>query len=525
MYFGENSYGIKSAAERFFQTTDPTTGQVRGKELSELGIGDAALLAGAINSPTANDPFTSPDNAKLRRSLVLKAEVKQGYITQAEADAADQEPLPTVRPPAELRPDNYLVAEVQQRLLDDPRMGATADTRKNNLLKGGLKITTTFDSVMQAKAQAAVEAKRPSQDPAFDAALVAIDPSTGAVRAMVGGPGFSGSQYNIATHEPGRQPGSTFKMITLAAAFANGYSPEDQVDETDPCSVKQFGAAETRNAEPGEGIATIRSATAGSVNCAFVRISNSVGQDKVIDMAHKMGIEQNTLISILTLTLGTIEATPLEMATVSATIASGGIHREPYFVQKVVTPTGQVLIDEASHPGVRVMDESVAACEANLLRGVVTGGTGTAARLNDQTVAGKTGTTDNKSDAWFVGFTRQLATSVWWGRSENNKPGAGYGGVSAAPIFKEFMDSALEGQPDLGLPAPGPVCSRPGLYVNPDGGRSTEPIVPPEVTIATPGATPGSGNDPNTHTTRVGTVPFNSSTTTTVAGPTTTKKP
>ncbi len=504
VYFGQNSYGILSAAERFFQIADPATGQVRGKQMSELTLGEAALLAGVINTPAFNDPFDYPDRARLRRALVLKAEVSEGYITQVEADAANQEPLPTVRPPAELRPLDYLVAEVQQRLLNDPRMGATPEERKDNLLRGGLKITTTFDSVMQEQARAAAVAKKPSNDPAFDVSIVAIDPATGAVRAMVGGPDFANAQYNVATHKPGRQPGSTWKIITLAAALQYGYSPQDIVDGDGPCSVpKVFPNPQdvTRNYEGGGGVGSIRTATAASTNCAFVRLSTSVGQDRVIDMATKMGLKPWSLLTKhLTLSLGTVEAPPLEMASVAATVAAGGVYHEPYFVQKVVTPAGKVLIDESAHAGVRAMDEAVAACTADVLRGVVTGGTGTAARLAGQTAAGKTGTTDAGGDAWFVGFTRQLATSVWYGRRASNRGGAGTGGVSSAPIFKEFMDSALEGQPDLGLPAPGPVCARPGQFVNADGGRSAEPIQEPGVVVVTPTTTPAGGGGATTTT-------------------------
>ena len=207
---------------------------------------------------------------------------------------------------------------------------------------------------------------------------MSIDPQTGAVKAMVGGPDFTDSQYNIATHDPGRQPGSTWKVITLAGALANGYSPNDSVDGSAPCSVpSHFGNLTTTNAEGGGGgEESLWGATAGSINCAFVRLSTSVGQDKLIDLAHKMGIAQTRPTQgdkILTLSIGSIEATPLEMATVMATIASGGIHHTPYVVQKVVGPDGKVLIDESANTGDRVLDADVANCEQNVLRGVVTG--------------------------------------------------------------------------------------------------------------------------------------------------------
>jgi penicillin-binding protein 1A len=486
IYFGSGSYGIKAAAARFFVAPSPAWPFVRGKQMSELTIGEAALLAGVISNPEGDSPFAHPDRAIRRRADVLRSEVEEHYITQAQADAANNEPLPTVPPPAEQRPSDYLVAEVQDRLLADPRLGSTVKERQDKLLKGGLKVYTTFDQHLQSLAVNATENAKPSSPsgPDWISSLVSIDPSTGAVKAMVGGPDFADSQFNVATSAAGRQTGSTFKVITLATALSNGYSPNDSVDESTPCSVKGY-SGEAVNDEPGGGIKDIWSATAGSVNCAFVRIATSVGYDKVIDMAHKMGITKDNLIPILNLTLGTREQNPETMATVMATIASGGIHHSAYVVQKVVGPDGKVLIDETG-TGDRVLDPDVAACEQNILRGVVTGGTGTNALLDSHTDYGKTGTTDARADAWFIGATPQLATAVWFGNRQGNVAGAGFGGDSAAPIFKNFMDAALEGQPDIPLPDAGPVCARTGAFVNPDGGHllsAPEPLAP----LLTPG--------------------------------------
>ena len=487
VYFGENSYGIKSAAERFFTITDPATGATRGKTMAELTIGEAAILAGSIDDPAGNDPFLHAAQAMTRRAEVLEAEVETGAITQAEADAANAEPLPTVAPPPELLPCNYLVAEVRDRLLADPRLGATPDERRATLLNGGLKIVSTFDPTMQAAAQDATDNAKPQKGPDWIASLVAIDPSTGAVKAMVGGPNFADSQYNIATHPIGRQPGSTWKVITLATALANGYSPDDIVDGTSPCSVPAIfpGADDfTTNAEEGGGVMNLWDATAGSVNCAFVRLSTSVGQSKLIAMAHKMGIAQTRPAptdQFLTLSIGTIEATPIEMATVIATVADGGIHHAPFVVERVTRPDGKVLIDESALTGDRVLDQDVANCEMNVLRGVVTHGTGTNANSQTHTIVGKTGTTDNRADAWFIGATPQLATSVWFGNRTGDVPGAGFGGTSAAPIFRAFMDTALDGQPDVGIPPPGPACARPAAFVDESGGRTdTQPVIPPD---------------------------------------------
>jgi len=308
----------------------------------------------------------------------------------------------------------------------------------------------------------------------------------------VAGPGFEASQYNIATSYPGRQSGSTWKVITLAAALESGFSPRDSVSGSSPCAFGDLG--QTQNAEGGDGTMSLRLATAHSVNCAFVRTELAVGFPKLIDTAHALGITQDTLEPVLTLTLGAIESTPVEMATVTSTIANGGVHHPPVFVSKIVTSTGDVIFDAAKDvDGNRAVSAETAACETDMLRGVVTGGTGTAAGLaGNRPVAGKTGTTDAKADANFLGFTPQLVAFIWHGNALARVPGAGFGGEIPARIFKRFMDSALSGQPVVDFAAPGPSCDRPGASISETGrgvpGESPEPGKPgkpgePGVTI------------------------------------------
>ncbi|MBJ7262166.1 MAG: transglycosylase domain-containing protein, partial [Acidimicrobiia bacterium] len=191
VYFGQGSYGIKSAAERFFLTVDPGQPFPRGKKLSELTIGEAALLAGVISNPEGNNPFVNPDGTKERRRLALASMVKGGYITEAEEAAGNAEPLPTVKPSAELRPTNSWTEEVQDQLYDAPMfsmLGATREQRKNAVLTGGLKIFATLDPVMQEDAQNAMDQVLPEK-PGWTGSLVSMDPRTGAVKAMVAGPG------------------------------------------------------------------------------------------------------------------------------------------------------------------------------------------------------------------------------------------------------------------------------------------------------------------------------------------------
>ena len=508
VYFGSGAYGIQSAAERFFLSEEPSLGRPRGKRLDELNLAEAALLAAVIANPEGDNPFIRPERALQQRGETLDAMAGEGYITRTEAEVAQASPLPTVPPVPELRPQNYFVEEVQQRLLADPRLGATPEERLERLLRGGLDVHTTLDPMAQFNAQVAVNSVLPDRPP-FTAALVAIEPSTGAVRAMVGGPGFEELEYNIVTHAPGRQAGSAWKVITLAAALEAGYSPNDLVNGTSPCRVERpgYGSYDTVNAEPSSGgPMTLRAATTGSVNCAYVRIFSSVGPPTVVDVAHRLGIGQE-VPPYLSATLGTIESTPLEMATVAGTIANNGVRQNPYFVHTVVGPDGSVIIDETGRAGLPAIAPEVASCAMDILRGVVTGGTGTRARLADRVSAGKTGTTDRKSDAWFLGFTPQLAATVWHGASTGAVPGAGFGGEYPARIWQAFMSAQLAGQPSVPFPPAGPRCGGAGDIILEGGGRidpavfaclfpppppAPDPAAPPDPT-APPTTTPAPG--------------------------------
>ncbi len=502
VYFGEGSYGVKAAAERFFRTGTPPF--VAAGSLQNLTIGQAALLAGMINNPSGNDPFLNPASAQSRRSFVLDQMVAQKYITPAQAAAANAEPLPTLQPIDDLRPRDVWTQQVQDSLINDNRyaaaLGATPQARSDALLKGGLKIYATLDQNAQSNAQSAIDKVLSSSGHGgFTSSLVAMDPNSGAVKAMIPGPDYNINKYNIATHPPGRQMGSTWKVVTLAAALTAGFSPNDSVSGATPCAFKGYG--QTANAEAGGGVMSIRNATRDSVNCAFARIELAVGVNNVADMAKKMGFAQDprNLLPVLTLTLGTITATPLEMATYMSTVASGGIHHAPYFVQKIVGPDGNTIFEQSPN-GDRVLSQDVADCEISLLRGVVTGGTGTGAQTSDgRPEFGKTGTTDDKTNAAFYGGTYgQLVAFVWYGDKDRNIPGAGFGGQIPASIWRTFMTAQLAGQPVAPLPPPGPVCSRAGQSISDVGirtgsasgfssnGNPLVPTTPPPTVLVNP---------------------------------------
>jgi penicillin-binding protein 1A len=208
-------------------------------------------------------------------------------------------------------------------------------------------------------------------------------------------------------------------------------------------------------------------------------------------MAHRLGIVQN-VPAFLSITLGTREATPLEMATVTSTLAAGGVRRDPVFITRVTGPNDEVVLDTTNSPGQQVISPDVAACETDILRGVVANGTGRGAQIA-HTVAGKTGTTDEKADAWFLGYTPQLATVVWYGASTGRVPGAGFGGQLPATIWKSFMEAQLAGQPDAPFAPPGGPCAAPGQQITPDGRAPLPPPPPPgpPPEAAPPPAPPG----------------------------------
>jgi len=512
VYFGQGSYGVKTAAERFFD----------GEPLGQLTLGQASLLAGLIQNPEGYNPFVHPDAARERRLVVLQRMIDQHYINRMQAFAAALEPLPTKLPPADYRPDNYFLAEVEQRLLDDPRLGATAADRENAVLRGGLRVYTTYDPRLQYLAQQAIAGTLAQATPRADgitAAMVVMDPQTGAVRALIGGPGFQQNQFDIATHyragaNSGRQPGSTFKVVTLATAIENGYSPNDSVSGTSPCVVQFPGYPPTpplKNAEQGPGTESIRTATVDSVNCAYLRIGASLGLDKITEMAQRLGIcagatttkatcpywqldktdnrpdvNGNTAqVKVPTMVYGSAGGqTPLDMATIFNTFAADGVRHDPIFVTKVVGPDGKTIFQNKT-AGNRVIDPQVARTVTDILRGVITNGTGTSARLDGGRVAaGKTGTTDNETDAWFDGYTPQLTAVVWMGNLASETPmgrvgryNTVFGGTWPAIIWKNFMNSALAGQPNEDFVAPDQSLWPPGRRIT-DAGRGTSSAQP-----------------------------------------------
>jgi len=458
VYFGNGAYGVEAASEAYFN-----------EPIGQVNAAQAALLAGIIRDPQGYDPLQNPHDSKTRRDFVLDRMVTLGHLSAAAATALKTTPVPTkITAPAQSSDtkDDYFVEQVKQVLLNQSTtLGNSYTERYNALFRGGLKIYTTLDPRLQKLAEQKVAAGVPPNKQGFTAALASIEPSTGKVRAIVGGPGFDQVKFDLATQAL-RQPGSGFKLFTLLAAYEAGYGPYDSVDGSSPCAVAFPGDRDllkhpANNSEGNSsGNLSVISATAGSVNCAFIRMGHEVGLPKVIEMAHRLGLKED-FKEYPTLVIGAQETTVLEMANAYATLADDGVYHQPTFIDHIDDRTGKSLY-KVNPVGKRVLDPQISRMAVQTLRAVVQYGTGTAANLYDRQVAGKTGTTENNSDAWFNGFTPQLATTVWMGDPKARTPMYSVGGLTVfggtypARMWHDFTQAALQGQPAVDFPVPDP---------------------------------------------------------------------
>ncbi|NNK92049.1 MAG: PASTA domain-containing protein, partial [Acidimicrobiia bacterium] len=445
VYFGSGAYGVGTAAEVYF-----------GKRVSDLTLGEAALLAGLIRRPTRTDPFLYPDAAVERRKVVLDKLVELEWIDQQTADDANAEPVVLNEREALTQAKfPHFVEEVKRRLLDDPQLGATATDRYNALFRGGLHIHTTIDPMMQESAELSMADVLGDQEPS--GALVAIDPRTGHVLAMVGGRGFYDpenpvAQFNLATQGK-RQAGSSFKPFVLAAALESGIGTDTVLRggstvtvETDsgPWTVSNFDGSVFPDL-------TVTEATVFSVNVAYAQLIDAVGPRAVERLAEAAGITTD-LQPYHSLALGAQEVSVLDMASAYSTFASGGTHIEPVLVTRIDNSDG-VNVWEANPAVTPVLDRVVADEVTATLSEVVKRGTGQQARIG-RPIAGKTGTSDDHADAWFVGYTPELVAAVWVGFPEGRvamehprTPFTITGGFWPANIWSRFASAALSGVP------------------------------------------------------------------------------
>ena len=435
IYFGQGAYGVQAAAKTYF-----------GKDVEQLDLSECALLAGIPKSPNYYSPFNDVQAAKNRRDVVLDQMVKYGYIGRMEAQDAKNEELHLAYPTqsTDKKEAAYFIDYVTQLLID--KYGADA------VYKEGLKVYTTIDMDIQHKAEAAVAENLPDYGTDANgvmqpqASLVAIDPTTGYIKAMVGGRGTD--QFNRATLAE-RQPGSAFKPFVFAAALENGFTP-DTVIEDSPITIN--GWSPQNDSRRFSGPVTMRTVATFSMNVPTVKIAQKITMDKAIYYAQEMGIttfvldgeqnDRNFATSLGGLTKG---VTPLELTSAYCTFANKGVYVPHTAITKVLDRNGKIL-EQADPQGKIVLSEEGAADLTSMLEDVILRGTGKRASIG-RPAAGKTGTTSNYHDAWFVGYTPDLVAGVWIGNDNNTSLDGIMGGQTPAAIWSSFMQNALADVP------------------------------------------------------------------------------
>jgi membrane peptidoglycan carboxypeptidase len=460
-YFGGGAYGAGAAAQSYFR-----------KDVSQLTLSEAALLAGVIPAPTRYGPRENFFIAEARRQDVLKAMLDEELITQDEFDQAFAEPVwylgfgppdpegtfTIVHPP----PDSG--ASAHPYFVDYVRRYLSERYGDEVVFKGGLRIETTIDPILQQLAEQAVSENLRGTAYPLEMSLVSIEPSSGYVKAFVGGRDFSVSQVNLGLGgSEGMQAGSSFKTYTVAAALEQGFGPDTRYPGG-PWRMPGCVSPDPANCVLGGAGGDMASATAASSNAYFGQLIYDVGPDRVAEMANRLGVSRIALDRTydITLTLGLYEVSPLDMAAGYTTLANHGVRPNVTPVVKVVEPDGTVLEDNSAPTGTPVLDPAIADTTTEMMRGVITGGTGRRADIGRPAV-GKTGTAPRNRAAWFVGYTPQLVTSVWIGYADEPRPvsvpgvGSVQGGNVPAKTWADFMRPAHEGLPVLDFPEPGPL--------------------------------------------------------------------
>jgi penicillin-binding protein 1A len=499
VYFGNHAYGVEAAAQTYFS-----------RRSRNLTLPQAALLAGLPQAPSVFDPFNKPERALARRNTVLRAMLENGDIMRAQFEAAiAQRDLGLKKGQLYKRiHEPYFFSYVREELLRE--YGA------NTVRSGGLRVYTTIDRRFQKLARKAItDTLYYKSDPA--AAVVSIDPKTGAIRAMDAViPGRKALQFNLAAQSR-RQAGSTFKTYVLAEAIEQGADPDSTYYTSAPFYYRPdpIGDCDTNwwcvetYGNDYYGSSSIHSATLRSDNTVYAQLTLDVGPENVAEMAHKLGVRSSLKTRegayVPSLGLGAMGVSPLDMASAYATFAAGGMYSRPMAITKVVLPDGKV--DESAGWGVperrRVIQDGVAYEVTKILRDNINAGTGTGANI-PRPAAGKTGTTERHSDAWFCGYTPDLSTTVWVGYPQGEIPMESVHGISVAggtfpaQIWRLFMQPALQNEPAREFAQPknwpvwtdfdeGQYASSSG-YGDYDSGGSYTP--PPSPTPPSPSPTP-----------------------------------
>lgn len=487
IFFGNNAYGLQAAAEVYF-----------GKNVDQLDTVEAAFLAGMIRSPSGYDPIRRPERSRARFRQVIERLVDVGIIPPDQQEAiAEGWVLPErlkALPTYDVQPTYYTEALREYLLERSNILGDTEQARANLLYRGGLRIYTTLNPDLQRFAEEA-RTTLPPNGVGIDASVVSLDAKTGAIRAMVGGSGFKPRVNEINMALVPRQTGSSIKMFILAAAVQAGAQPDDTIDGRRGCLLPNPGDPKNpflvQDGVSGQ-LGTLDQATWLSLNCAFARLSQIVGLNRVVDTTYRMAKspylyrgqpeeDREPVQPYASFATGANEMSPLDMASGAQTLANNGVHLEPYYVEWIDTADGDRLYTHEAVPE-RVFDEAAALTTTSILKGVLTRGTARRA-LSDFPfpAAGKTGTQQDNTNSWFVGYTPQLATAVWVGdpdgyteMTRENVPefyeldgvDAVQGGTYPARIWGAYSRSALFGQPpEDWAPPPAPVRKAARLYL------------------------------------------------------------
>ena len=467
VFFGNNAYGIQAAADVYFQ-----------KKVSELSLTEAGFLAGLVRAPSTFDPIRRPEQSRRRFEQVLERFIDVGLMTTEQRDTT----LETWQPPESVtsapeRPTSrtYFTEMVRDYLLNKSTiLGATYPERYNALFRGGITVHTTIDPVMQAKAEKAAKEKLPANKTGIQSSMMSLDTATGAMRAIVGGPGFSPGRNEVNLALRRRQTGSSIKMFVLTAALEAGAQASDLIDGTLPCTFPNPGLP----SEPfvitkgvSHPVSPLAEQTWLSINCAYARLAQIVGLNRVVNMTYRLASSSYLSRDLYTIqpyasfSTGANELSALDMASGTQTIANGGIHNEPYFIEKIEGPSG-LLYQHTMAPS-QVITKEIADAQVDILKQTLIKGTARRDPLEgNRPAGGKTGTQDENTNAWFVGFTKQLTTAVWVGDPKGYTPMVNIpefkadgvarvtGNAYPVKIWKAYMDAAHTDLPVLNWDAP-----------------------------------------------------------------------
>ena len=425
VYFGAGAYGIEAASQRYFD-----------KSAKQLTVGEAALLAGLLKAPSRYSPVSESERAATRATVVLNEMVDAGVITPEQRAAAVTEPV---------RVSRTLATQHAQYFIDwlDKQIRELVGEPTEDMI-----VETTLDLTLQTQAERVVRRilDRDRSRGVQQAALVALD-GEGRVRAMIGGASYADSQFNRAT-DARRQAGSAFKPFVYLTALETGYTPETMVNDA-PIRIGNWSPSNYSDSFAGE--MTMAQAVAQSTNTIAAGMADQIGRDNVARTARRLGITSRIGLEPA-MALGAVEVSPLEMAQAYDAFANGGKRVTAFGISRIRSPEGRVIYQRASREAgpVQAISNPYLYYQNQMLRGVMTGGTGRAASIAGRDVAGKTGTTSDYKDAWFVGYTGGFVTAVWVGKDDNTPMRGVTGGSSPAAIWRGFMEAAL---PRLNAPA------------------------------------------------------------------------